>query len=242
MVPGPPSRALTDVRPETSRRVEDDVALTMLAWRFAPPVLTVSSAPLGGGLGIRHWVVNAQVPFTYARSDPETHLAELARSVGLEGAGVGMMTAVDLGGATSAVDTGARADVSVGLTFPTWAAAAEEGSYELGAVAPPRSGGSSAPGGSGASPGTVNIVAIVPERLSPAALVNAVVTVTEAKAQALWDAGVAATGTASDAVCIVCPIDGPEHPFGGPRSEWGARLARAVHRAVLAACSARATS
>jgi adenosylcobinamide amidohydrolase len=87
----------------------------------------------------------------------------------------------------------------------------------------------------------VNIVGIVPERLSPAALVNAVLTVTEAKAQALWDAGVAATGTASDAVCIVCPTDGPEHPFGGPRSQWGARLARAVHRAVLEACAPGAT-
>jgi len=73
-------------------------------------------------------------------------------------------------------------------------------------------------------------------------MINAVATVTEAKAQALWDCGIAATGTASDAVCIVCPDDGPAHPFGGPRSQWGSRLARAVYRAVVAGCDSRGES
>jgi adenosylcobinamide amidohydrolase len=80
--------------------------------------------------------------------------------------------------------------------------------------------------------GTINLVALLPERLSDAALVNAVATVTEAKAQALWDCGIRATGTATDAMCIVCPEDGRLHDFGGPRSIWGARLARAVHGAI----------
>jgi len=61
--------------------------------------------------------------------------------------------------------------------------------------------------------------------------------VTEAKTQALAEAGVPGTGTSSDAVCIACPAAepaGPVEPFGGPRSPWGARAARAVHRAVAA--------
>ena len=58
-------------------------------------------------------------------------------------------------------------------------------------------------------------------------------TVTEAKAQALWEAGVAGTGTPSDAVAVLCPPSGPAEAFGGPRSRYGSRLARAVHRAVL---------
>jgi adenosylcobinamide amidohydrolase len=62
--------------------------------------------------------------------------------------------------------------------------------------------------------------------------VNAVMTVTEAKAQALFEAGVPGTGTASDAVCIVCRPDGAAEPFAGPRSRVGAPLARAVHTAV----------
>jgi adenosylcobinamide amidohydrolase len=182
----------------------------------------VSSAPLGGGLGRRLWVVNAQVPHSYRRLDPEVHLAELASAWGLGGPGVGMLTAVDLREVRHEEEAGVVVDVSVGVTRPTWAAAPDD----------PQ----------GPEPGTVNVVGIVPERLSPAAMVNAVMTVTEAKSQALWDAGVPATGTASDAVCIVCPDQGPAHPFGGPRSPWGARLARAVHRAVLAGCGPGETS
>ncbi len=81
--------------------------------------------------------------------------------------------------------------------------------------------------------GTVNIVAWVPERLGAGALVNAVATVTEAKAQAIRDLGLAATGTATDAVCLLCPPDGVEAAYGGPRSRWGEPLARAAYRAVL---------
>ena len=193
--------------------------LTLLEWRFPEPLLAVSSAPLGGGLGPRSWVINAQVPRSYARLDPEAHLVELASERGLSGPGVGMLTAVDLRETWRDEDGGAHVDVSVGVTIPTWAAAPHD-----------------APDPEGFVPGTINIVGLVPERLSEAAMVNAVMSVTEAKAQALWDAGIAATGTASDAVCVVCPDRGSPQAFGGPRSQWGARLARAVHRAVLAGC------
>ena len=80
------------------------------------------------------------------------------------------------------------------------------------------------------------MVAFLPERLSDAALLNALCTATEAKAQALFETGVPGTGTASDALAILCPADGPAHRFGGPRSTWGARLARAVHSAVVEGC------
>ncbi len=82
------------------------------------------------------------------------------------------------------------------------------------------------------APFGVGLVAFVPRPLTDAALVNAVTTATEAKAQALWDGAVPATGTATDAVCIACPPGRPAAAFGGPRSTWGARLARAVHAAV----------
>ncbi|MEU8664758.1 adenosylcobinamide amidohydrolase, partial [Actinoplanes philippinensis] len=62
---------------------------------------------------------------------------------------------------------------------------------------------------------------------------NTIATATEAKAQALADLGLDATGTATDAVCVLCPAGGPPAAYGGPRSRWGAPLARAVHRAVL---------
>ncbi|HLT68858.1 MAG TPA: adenosylcobinamide amidohydrolase, partial [Acidimicrobiales bacterium] len=109
-------------------------------------------------------------------------------------------------------DGGAWCAATVGLSHPTWAAAPD------GEWTPWR-------------PGTVNLVCAVPAPLSDAALVNAVATATEAKAQALLEAAVPGTGTASDAVVVCCPPGGTE-PFGGPRSPWGARLARAVHAAV----------
>ncbi len=76
----------------------------------------------------------------------------------------------------------------------------------------------------------------LPERLSDAALVNAVSTATEAKSQALWETGVGGTGTATDALCLLCPPGGDAHAYGGPRSRWGGPLARVVYRAVRAGC------
>jgi adenosylcobinamide amidohydrolase len=186
----------------------------VLVWRAAAPMRMVASAPHGGGLGVRRWVVNAQVPASYGRRDPDHHLTKLGVSLGLPGRGVGMLTAADVRAASLAVDGGVEAAATVGLGHPTWAAAAD-GTRPVSLV------------------GTVNLVVVLPERMSDAALVNAVATATEAKAQALWDAGIAGTGTATDAVCIACPDEGPTHAFGGPRSVWGARLARAVHAAVL---------
>src|SRR5262249_59389288 len=108
-----------------------------------------------------------------------------------------------------------------------------------GGGSPPR-GGPAAGAAAGAAPatgtpgiaGTVNIIAVLSVRLSGAALVNAVMTVTEAKSQALWDAGFAGTGTPSDAVAVLCAPSGPAEAFGGPRSRYGSRLASAVHPAA----------
>ena len=213
--------------PEFDRHVHilDGERLPVLVWRFDTPRLVVASGPFGGGLGERHWVVNAQVPPAY-RADPAVHLEELAPSLGLEDQGVGMLTAVDLARVQRGEDGGVRVYASVGITHPTWAA------DENDAVSVRAEAGWAAAGTTSA--GTINIVAFVPERLSPAALVNAVATATEAKSQAIWEKRIPATGTASDALCIACPVDGEEHAFGGPRSRWGARLARAVHQAVAA--------
>jgi len=187
----------------------------VLVWRAASPMRMVASAPHGGGVGPRRWILNAQVPPSYARRDPDHHLGKLGVSLGLPGRGVGMLTAADVRRATLAADGGVEVAATVGLRHPTWAAA-PDGST-VGQV------------------GTINVVVVLPERLSDAALVNAVATATEAKAQALWDCGIAATGTATDAVCIACPDEGRPHAFGGPRSVWGARVARGVHTALCAA-------
>ena len=197
-----------------SRR-EGGRAYPVLVWRAAAPMRMVATAPHGGGVGPRRWIVNAQVPASYGRRDPDHHLAGLSVALGLPGRGVGMLTAVDVHQVRDAFDDGVEVSATVGLVHPIWAAAPDEPSMASRSLI-----------------GTINLVAVVPERLSDAALVNAVATATEAKAQALWDAGVKATGTATDAVCVACPDDARRHAFGGPRSIWGSRLARAVHAAV----------
>jgi len=189
--------------------------IAVLRWRFEAPLQVISSASVGGGIGHRDWVLNAQVSPDYARTDLETHVAELASALGCTGAGVGMLTAARVSDVRTASDRGVQCFATVGVRDPTWAAAP----FAIG---------------DDTRPGTINIVAFVPERLSDDALVNAVITATEAKTQALFEAGVAGTGTASDAVCICCPTTGTAERFAGPRSEWGARLARAVHATVAA--------
>ncbi|MDP9072068.1 MAG: adenosylcobinamide amidohydrolase, partial [Actinomycetota bacterium] len=171
-----------------SRR-ENGRELPVLVWRFAAPVRMIASAPHGGGVGPRRWVLNAQVPASYGRRDPDVHLAKLGVSLGLPSRGVGMLTAADVRRVSSSVDGGVEAAATVGLGHPTWAAAPHE-RRPLSFV------------------GTINVVAFVPERLSDAALVNAVATATEAKSQALWERGVEGTGTATDAVCVACPAEG----------------------------------
>lgn len=220
--------------PELLSRREDGADLAMALWRFGSPLLALSSAPYGGGWGERRWVLAAQVAGGYSRPDPAAHLAELARGLDLDGPGIGMLTAVDVRLVSTGREDGVVAAATVGISHPTWAAAAT-GAAEAGAAETGRAEAGSAdaaPTGAAGSGGTVNIVAVLSRRLSPAALVNAVMTVTEAKSQALWEAGFPGTGTPSDAVAVLCPAAGPAEAFAGPRSLWGSRLARAAHRAM----------
>lgn len=201
--------------PYLTTRRENGWHIPLLVWRTEKPLLAVTSAPLGGGLGVRRWVVNATVPMSYDRDDPADHLAGLAAGLGLDGPGVGLLTGVDVAEVVARVDGGVRVWATVGLGTPVWAAAP-------------------APATPAQRVGTINIVGYVPVRLGEAALVNVVATVTEAKAQAIWELGLPATGTPTDAVTVLCPADGDPAPYGGPRSAWGAPLARVVHAAVLA--------
>lgn len=186
----------------------------VLVWRPSEPWLAISSAVLGGGLGVRHWVLNATVSNGYARLDPDRHLAEIATALDLTGPGLGFLTAVDVREVEHRSDSGVAVSVTTGIgDHPTWAAGPAEISEPVG---------------------TINAVCWLPRRLSEAALVNAVATVAEAKAQALVTAGVPGTGTPTDSVAVLCPVAGDAEPFGGPRSPVGGALARAVHSAISA--------
>ena len=198
--------------PELGGHRDGDGDRPFALWRLTSPTRSIASAPLGGGIGLRSWVLNAQVGLDYGRLDPDRHAADLAEAAGATGVGVGMLTAahLELG---HGEDGGVQAWATVGVTAPTWAADRDGAISEW-------------------VPGTINVVVAVPAALTDPALVNAVMTVTEAKSQALFEAGVPGTGTATDAVCVLVSDRGEPEPFAGPRSTWGARVARAVHVAV----------
>ncbi len=213
MIPVPAVRLVT--------RTESGRTWPLLVWAPGPGWRAVSSGIVGGGLGSRGWWLDAQVDKEYFHPDPVAHAREIAAGLGLApDAGVAMLTAADVTRWVSTDDGGVTVAATVGLGLPVLAAvppeiAAREADEPVG---------------------TINLLVVVPVPLSDAALVNAVVTATEAKAQALAEAGLRATGTSSDAVCVACPepTSADPEPYGGPRSSWGGRIARAVHAAVTA--------
>ncbi|MXZ69031.1 MAG: adenosylcobinamide amidohydrolase [Acidimicrobiia bacterium] len=193
----------------------------VLVWRWGTLVSVLSSAPVGGGPGIAEWVLNIGVGADYDRTDLSDHAGEVAAELGLLGTGVAMFTAVDLSRRQRSSSGGVVVDATVGISHPTWAA--ESFSTETPAVG-----------------GTINLVVQLPVALDPGAAVNAVITATEAKTQALAAHKVPGTGTATDAVTIAWPAEATAERFAGPRSQWGTRIAQAVYQAVRAGAEPRA--
>lgn len=178
----------------------------------------LSSAVLGGGLTRARTWLNLQVPPDYARTDPAQHLHEEA--AGLRAPVVGMLTAAPVARFQSAAFGEARSIATVGARHALAAAGTRP------RLAP--------------RVGTINVLVVVNAPLSDAALVGAVQTAVEAKAQALADARVEAvnadgfaTGTATDSICVAC-LPGARVAFAGPATRVGSDIARAVHDAVLA--------
>lgn len=188
----------------------------VLVWQWPEPRRVLSSAPVGGGLCSASWLLNIGVPLDYRRTDLDAHASEVAGSLSLGGDGVALLTAAQVARMERCEVAGVTADVTVGIAKPTWAA-------------------DPAGGWSDWMPGTVNVVVQVPYALRDSAAVNAVITATEAKTQAFFEAGVPGTGTASDAIALVWSESARERvAFAGPRSEVGAKIAQAVHGAVSA--------
>jgi adenosylcobinamide hydrolase len=181
----------------------------------------LSSAVLGGGLREATDWLNLQVGHGYARLDPDLHLAEEARARGLDpGTVIGMLTAANIRAVQARARGLANAHANVGISQPLAAAGRRPRR-----VAPV---------------GTINVLVVVDAALCDAALAAALQTATEAKAQALADAGIRAanhdgpaTGTATDSICVAA-LPGAREPFAGPVTPVGAAIASTVHATVLA--------
>ena len=185
------------------------------------PLSVVSSAAVGGGFGRARAIVNLHVPKNYPCDDPAGDVARFCRARGIPEPYVGLLTSAWTEKAAMATETSkgvtALAVATVGLGNPVGAGGSPVAAWQ---------------------PSTINTIVVLDADPTPPAMVNAVMTATEAKTLALIGAGVRspegalASGTSTDAVVIAATGRGARHRFGGPVSDLGWVVARAVRAAL----------
>ena len=202
------------------------------------PLVVLSSAVVGGGYASTREILNVHVDDKYDGERPDEDLAAVAEELGVDGPFVGLMTAAYTQFARCATESlralTVAAVVSVGLSNTSSAG-----------VTPPigaHSENAPMPG-----PGTINVILLVDGALTPAAMVNAVITATEAKTMTLaaWDVktpeGGDASGTSTDTVVVACTGRGDELSYAGPATPVGWLAARAVRAAMTRICEEKIT-
>ena len=188
------------------------------------PLRSLSSSVVGGGFSIIHHILNLHVDKNYRNPDPAADIDSYAKKIGLEEAYLGMMTAVFLNQHRGVNLTRGGLTLSAVVTAGVGNACAAGRSEPL--TAAPR-------------PGTINIILLFSHPLSPAALVNAVITATEVKTDVLrrmavrTPEGIPATGTSTDAIAVACPQQGAVYPYAGPLTTPGWLIGQAVRKTLL---------
>lgn len=207
-------------------RVRIHIGSRLLVFESAEEMSIASTAVLGGGLVRGRCIVSMNVPSDYAGDDPA---GDIRRAAAAEGwaPDVGLMTAVELARVRLAAATSdgvtAVAAVTAGVARP-WAAGSTRGPHPAA--------------------GTINAVVLLDRAMAPAAALNLIATVTEAKVLTLLEAGVRtaagepASGTATDAVVVAAPLSGPCLPYGGPATAAGWAAAAATRQALREALDA----
>jgi len=186
----------------------------------------LSSALMGGGLGWARHFCNFHVDKGYDCREPVDDLRTwlLARDIPPADT-IAMMTAVRLSGLAVIRAEEAEYSVLVAVT------AGVGNAVDITAAArdDPR-----------LLPGTINIMAFIDGHPTDAALVNACLSVTEAKTRALLERGVRdtmtgtpATGTSTDCIAIAATLRGKATPYAGSGTRLGRTLGRAVFDATL---------
>jgi iron complex transport system ATP-binding protein len=196
---------------------------TLLLLRSHSRLRVLSSAVVGGGDVSTQVILSRHVDKSYRHPRPAQDLQMFARQRGITDPFVGLMTAVFL---HKVITRNAQQDamqLSIILT-------AGFGNATAAGLSP-----SASP-----QPGTINIIALLDANLSPAARVNAIITITEAKTALLqhWNLrtpeNFPATGTSTDAVVLACTGRGPRQSFAGPATAVGYLIGRTVRQALEA--------
>ena len=187
------------------------------------PLTVLSSAFVRGGFTAARAIVNLHVPKDLREEQTDGRLPSFTVRRGIPGPWVGLLTSAWTEKAEVATATGcglkALAVVTVGLSNRVAAGATPIAAW---------------------APSTINAIIVVDGASEPAALVNAVMTVTEVKtallaaAEVRCDDGQVASGTSTDAVVVAVTGHGTRHRFGGPISDFGWVVARAARSALSA--------
>ncbi|WFE71581.1 adenosylcobinamide amidohydrolase [Halomonas sp. M1] len=208
-----------------------------LAITSAMPLRVLSSALVGEGFGrVRHFA-NFHVDKHYDGHSPNEDLAQWLLAQGLPLTSVAMMTAVHLNSACvvsrplGELPHGVMALVTAGVGNAVDISVPSQDDPRLALRAAPKVG-------------TINIFAFLDAQLTDGALVNACLSVTEAKVQALRHVGVTdpysgtpATGTSTDSISIAATQRGDATPYAGSGTPLGRALGQAVYQATLGSLS-----
>ncbi|GIQ67732.1 ATP-binding cassette domain-containing protein [Xylanibacillus composti] len=223
MTPKPDDREPKRAPFRESFRLEQNERLIHIA--FDHPLRTISNGVNGEGLQwIRHFC-NFHVDKHYSCKDPLADIRHWMEELDIPfEQAVGMMTAVHLKHMAVVED--------------------EAGPYQVMAVVTAGAGNAVDISSDLAPepfiiPGTINTMVFADAHLTDGALVNAALTVTEAKVKALHDMNVRdprsqsmATGTSTDSLLIAATQLGEPTPYAGSGTVIGKLLGRAVYRAT----------
>lgn len=204
------------------------------------PLRTLNSSPCGGGFGENKVIINRQVDKLYNESDPLREMESFILREGLNPRETaGMLTAAMV------KDVGYKAltweeqqlqeqkqeqeQEQEHLHVCAWVTVGLGNKARAGAELPAAS----------LYPGTINTIVVVNGCLTDAAMVNAVITATEAKAAALQAlniqiGGQLATGTTTDAVLIAATSRGQTYRYAGIATTVGYLIGRTVYEAIMA--------
>ena len=208
---------------------------------FSRPRTVLSSAVLNGGRVAADHILNLRVAKNRSGAggpfEPSAvTLKKYCRQMGWTGLTVGMMTAADTDSFRQVHRT------EQGVTVTALVTAGISNARRAGDRAECRDMAAAAP-----AAGTINIIVLTNARLTPAALVEAVLTITEAKAAALQDLGITsplsgktATGTGTDAVAVAGGTGPTEIQYCGKHMLFGEMLAATVIDAVAASLAGKA--
>ncbi len=196
---------------------------------FNTPHRVASSAVLNGGMVQADHLVNMKVPKTSSCTEAaHLTLANYCKDFGWSGTVVGMMTAASMDSLRIVKQTEQGIDLAVlvtsGLSNPRRA-----GDYaEYRRMISP-----------GNAVGTINIMVMTSAQLTGAALIEALMTATEAKSAALQEAGIisavsnrTATGTGTDSVAVACGHGPGVVQYCGKHVLFGELLGNSVIDAV----------